>query len=228
LALVDLESVFEVLDGQLQRLHYLVRRGEFERNAVYAGGELDLLVLYLDTGFNVGGFEFDGSPLMLTGDARRLNPYLMRRTTGADPPRPRLRLTKWWRDILRRVEERRPPRWTDLGVALLGVALDEQERFEKRFGATRVIVDRSWRNPGHENTLYFGAGPPQRRGVLAGLAVRATPPRELSDLVGQVADRAMEVVPAERGVVIVVDVVRPIYPFRAISYIDKPQDGEAS
>lgn len=221
LALVDLESVFEVLDGQCQRLHYLVRRGELERTAAYVGGELDLLALYLDTGFNIGQFEFDSSPLMLIGDAAKLNPYLMRRATGANPPRPRLRLTPWWRDIARRVEETQPSRWTDLGVVLLSIAYDEQERFEKRFKVTRQIVEEFWRNPGHEDVLYFGTGPEQRRGVVAGFAVRQSPPRDLPDLVDGVADRAMEVVSAQCGVVIVVDVLQPHYPYRAIAFIEK-------
>lgn len=223
LALVDLESIFEVLDGQVQRLHYLIRRGQFERHATYTGGEMDLLALYLDTGFNIGELEFDGSPLMLIGDATRLNPYLMRRTTGATPRRPRLRLTKWWADMVRRVEETQPSHWTNLGVALLDVAYGEQERFEKRFRATRRIVERFWKNPGHEDVIYFGIGPRPHRAVVAGLAVRRLPSAELHDLVSGVADRALEVAAAERGVVIVVDVLLPLYPYLDISYIEGPR-----
>ena len=229
LSLVDLESVLEVLDGQCQRLHYLVRRGEFERNAAYAGSELDLLAFYLDTGFAVDTAKFDGTRLLLAGEALRLEPYLMRRTTGASPPRPRLRLTKWWRDVLARVEERHPDRWTELALVLLDVPRHEQERFERRFATTRRIVERYWRNPGHEDVVHMGSGPAGRRLAVAGLAVRAPAPWELEGVLAGVADRALEATGAERGAVLVVDVVRQVYPYRAIAYIEPagtPEPGD--
>jgi hypothetical protein len=222
LALVDLESIFEILASQSERLHYLVRRGEFERNANYSGGELDLFAFYLKTGFNIGELEFDDVELMLTLESLDLNPYLNRRITGDDPARPQLRLTAWWRAIVERVEATRPPRWPELAVVLLDAGFEEQELFEERFQQTLASVRDNWMQPGHEDVLYFGYGPEQRRRVLAGLACRRPLPEALEEVVAGVAGRAFEVVDAERGAMIVVDVLLPLYPYRAVAFIEPP------
>jgi hypothetical protein len=222
LALVDLESIFEILANQSERLHYLVRRGEFERNANYSGGELDLFTFYLKTGFNIGELEFDDAELMLTLESLELNPYLNRRITGDDPPRPKLRLTAWWRAIVERVEATRPPRWPELALVLLNASVEEQELFEERFQQTLTSVRDNWMQPGHEDVLYFGYGPEQRRQVLAGLVARRPLPDALEEVIAGVAGRAFEVVNAERGAIVVVDVLLPLYPYRAVAFIEPP------
>ena len=58
-------------------MHYLVRRGEFERNAVYSGDEIDLLALYVQTGFNIGESEFERVPLLLEDKHECLESFLM-------------------------------------------------------------------------------------------------------------------------------------------------------
>ena len=62
MSLVDLETVCELLDGTCEKLHYLLRRAQFEKSATYIGDELDLLAFYIDTGFNIGEEEFNGRP----------------------------------------------------------------------------------------------------------------------------------------------------------------------
>jgi hypothetical protein len=219
-ALVDLESIFEVLANQSERLHYLVRREEFERNATYYGGELDLFSFYLKTGFNVGDLEFDDVPFMLDLEALDLNPYLNRRVTNEDVPRPQLMMTDWWRAIIERIELRQQARWTDLAVVLLNMSHQEQMQFEARFQRTIESVLNNWQQPGHEDVLYFGFGPDSRRHVVAGIACRQLTPEELEQVVAGVSDRALELVDASRGAILVVDLVMPIYPFRAVALID--------
>ena len=58
-------------------MHYLVRRAEFERNAVYSGDEIDLLALYVQTGFNIGEAEFERVPLLLEDKHECLESFLM-------------------------------------------------------------------------------------------------------------------------------------------------------
>jgi hypothetical protein len=222
LALVDLESIFEILANQSERLHYLVRRGEFERNATYSGGELDLFAFYLKTGFNIGELEFDDAELMLTLESVELNPYLNRRVTGTDPPRPQLRLTAWWRAIIERIEATRPPRWPELAIVLLNASFEEQELFEERFQLTLASMRDNWMQPGHEDVLYLGYGPEQRRQVVAGVACRRPLPSALEEVVAGVAGRAFELVDAERGAIIVVDILLPLYPYRAVAFIEPP------
>jgi hypothetical protein len=47
MSLTDLELIFTLLDGACQKLHYLVRRSQFEETAVCLGDEPDLLAFYL-------------------------------------------------------------------------------------------------------------------------------------------------------------------------------------
>jgi hypothetical protein len=49
LSLADLETVCEILAGTGEKLHYLLRRAQFEKSATYIGDELDLLAFYIDT-----------------------------------------------------------------------------------------------------------------------------------------------------------------------------------
>src|SRR3546814_16870732 len=46
--ITDLESVFELLTREVEKVHYLSRRREFEAHMDYDGDELDLLGFYLD------------------------------------------------------------------------------------------------------------------------------------------------------------------------------------
>jgi hypothetical protein len=218
--LVDLESIFEILANQSERLHYLVRRGEFESNASYSGGELDLFAFYLRTGFNVGDLEFDDREWMLTLESIELNPFLNRRVTGDDPPRPQLRLTPWWRAIIARIEATKPPRWPELTMVLLNVSFDEQRVFEERFEVTKASVRDNWMVPGHEDVVYYGVGPDQRRHALAGLACRGAQPDDLAATIEVAAGRAFELIAAQRGVIVVVDVLFRRFPYRAIAFIE--------
>lgn len=56
--LADLEVVFDILEPIGQKVHYLRRRAELEGRMSYIGDELDLLGLYIGTGFNLGDAEF--------------------------------------------------------------------------------------------------------------------------------------------------------------------------
>src|SRR5205823_674137 len=77
MSLTDLELVFELFDTACEKIHYLARRFEFERNASYMADETDLLAFYIDNGFNIGEAEYDGTPLFIYGISEQLDPYFM-------------------------------------------------------------------------------------------------------------------------------------------------------
>ena len=52
ICLTDLMVIFEVLDLQSEKVHYLGRRREFDAHLRFHGDELDVLALYLGRGFN--------------------------------------------------------------------------------------------------------------------------------------------------------------------------------
>ena len=58
--LTDLMAIFEILDLQSEKVHYLGRRREFDAHLRFHGDELDVLAFYLDHGFNIGEAEFSG------------------------------------------------------------------------------------------------------------------------------------------------------------------------
>ncbi len=151
MSLADLQIAFELLDSTCEKMHYLSRRASFEAHAEYIGDELDLLAFYLATGFNIGEAEFNGSFLPLYGMSRTLDPYFMRRWQGEDVAKPRRRLTSWWRDMLDRIETRRPPRWIELGQVLLNVTDHDQEEFERGFAQVCENARQHWSDRGYPN-----------------------------------------------------------------------------
>jgi hypothetical protein len=192
LTLADLESVFELLDSPCQKLHYLARRADLESHTVYSGGELDLLALYLESGFNIGDLEFESPKLWLDLKFKRLERYFMRGETGEKIRKPRLVLSKWWSAILKHTEATEPLGWTRLGMALLTVPYEDQERIERRFTGTKRIVQRFWKNPGHVDLIYLDTGPAHRRLAVAAFAYRndlaSRREAKIREVIGQVFD----------------------------------------
>lgn len=204
--LADLETVFETLEGACEKLHYLVRRAQFEVNAVYFADESDLLVFYLETGFNVGEAEFDDSFLMLYGLSERLDPYFMREWSGEEVVKPRRRYTQWWQRILERVEGLSVARWTEFGYMLLNFTYDEQKWFEREFRRVQENVDVNWRTPGHDNAFIAASGPPQRRNSIVGVAYKRVSTEERNQIMWSAGREALEREPVDRVLIIGIDV----------------------
>lgn len=131
LCLTDLEVLCEILDSEMERIHYLARRGEIERTMHYHGDEMDLLAFYLDTGFNIGDWDRGEHFIQMTGKSKELDPFFVGRAHGVSVPKPRLKLTDWWRDILARIAWGKPKCWTEIAYILLSVAHEDQRKFEK-------------------------------------------------------------------------------------------------
>jgi hypothetical protein len=224
MTLSDLENVFELLEGACEKIHYLVRRAEFEANANYVADELDLLAFYLETGFNIGESEHDGSGLFLYGMSKSHERYFMRSSTGLKARKPRRRLTKWWRDILSRVEMLTAPRWTESGYILLNVPSEDQARVEHQFRTVKRIVRERWRSPGHLNSVVLITGPPQRRDALVALAYKHLEREERNKLIETVAMQAIAEEPIDRALVIGVDIERNSYPYSVLACLLKGEE----
>jgi hypothetical protein len=134
ICLTDMEMLFEILDSEVEIVHYLKRRRELEQRINYEGDEADLLAYYLNTGFNLGESEFNPNCFMsLVLMSKELDPFFVGRENGIDLPKPRLDKTTWWQDILTRLAERKPAHWLETAMALLSLSRVEQEVFEKEF-----------------------------------------------------------------------------------------------
>jgi len=83
ISFTDLEIIFELLSFEVEKIHYLARRREFEAHMQYEGDELDLLSFYLDNGFNIGETEYKKNlALNLSMKSKELDPYIVGTSEG--------------------------------------------------------------------------------------------------------------------------------------------------
>jgi len=167
MSVAALECVFELLENEVERIHYLLRRREFEHHVDYVGDELDLLGFYLENGFNIGSMEYTGLHISLANKSKELDPYFIAKAVGKSVAKPSLQMTKWWRDIINQVCLKRPKRWTELGFILLNSTKEDQKTFEHEMFCMRSRV-KTGRLEHKHNWVAFLSGPEQRRYFIAG------------------------------------------------------------
>jgi hypothetical protein len=172
MTLTDFEIVLDLLSSPSLLFHYFQRRSMIGAHTTFMADELDLLGFYLDTGFNIGTKEFDGTSLILTGMSKSIDEYYMSGMRGTQAKKPYLELTKWWGDMIKHLEQKRPSGWLRVTLKLLSVPQNDQLKVEQEFHRTMNNVKRNWRKENHRNVVLLAAGPPQRREGLAFLAYR--------------------------------------------------------
>ena len=216
--LADLELIFELLDGMCEKLHYLIRRAQFEEHAHYLGDEMDLVAFYVDTGFNIGEMECNGTPLLLYGMSKSLDAYFMQDIYGLPVKKPQRQLTQWWRDLVHGIEKRVVPRWTELGLMLLNVDFTDQQAFERAFeGAQRLVYKRQ--DDGQQEIVGFVSGPTVRRDAFVGVAYKYLSGDRRNELLRTAGAEAIERAGSNQAIAIGVDVTRADYPYSVIACI---------
>jgi hypothetical protein len=216
LSLTDLELVFELFDTACERIHYLARRAEFERNARYFADETDLLAFYIDNGFNIGEAEYDGTPLWIYGISENLNPYFMKVWTGDKAPKPRRRYTGWWQRIINRMEKQPIARWSEIGYMLLNLSYEEQEFFEKQFRRVQRNIKNRTPIPAHGNAYVMLSGAEERRNAVVGIAYKRVAKEKRDNMLGEASLLAFQKEPVKRALVIGLNVEKTIdddYPY---------------
>jgi len=173
IALVDLENIALLLNSPAQLLHYFLRRGEIDQHMDFLADELDMLALYLGTGFVFG--EFEHAPkqyFSFYGLSDQIEPFLFSKSAGINVTKPRPKLTNYWKDVLSRFQERRFPNWTSASFALLNVGYEAQQDFEKQ---QTEMCDRIRQTPpaeGEINTVIAINGNSQKSSAIVSVAVR--------------------------------------------------------
>ena len=142
-SLTDLMVIFEVLDLQSEKVHYLFRRRELGARMRLHGYETDVLAFYLDRGFNIGEVEFSRDSFVgLTLMSKQLDPYFVGQMFGVAVDKPALRLTPRWARMLQRLDSDPSGHRLDMALVLLNVPYDDQKYMERQFEKLRDRVRR--------------------------------------------------------------------------------------
>jgi len=156
--------------------------------------------------------------------SKLLDPYFMRGRWRESASKPRRRVTQWWTDILRRIEEKQVPRWTELGSILLNLAYDGQVAFEKRFKRLQKIIQKDSQVPGHGDAITIMIGPPQRRDAIVGFAYKNLTRDERNLWIKNVARGPIQSTTTGRALVIGTDVKQRDHPYSVIVGVIKNDD----
>lgn len=135
--IADLICIAEILDNELQFLHYLAERFHFQKAFELFGDELDFLGLYLANGFNLGQTQKQLKRITLSGLSDVIDRYYQGREVGLVLPRPKSNLNHTFREIVDRLTLRKPPGWTTIGFHLLN-SVDGEEQKKVTAGLERL------------------------------------------------------------------------------------------
>ncbi len=226
MTLADLELVLEVLDDPASVIHYIQRRAELEEHAEICGDELDLLAFYMETGFNIGEAEFNGTPLFLYGLSPEFDAYFMGEWTGDTASKPERKLTPLWRDTLSQLRQNSPEGWLDVAYHLLCVAYEDQVEFEAELKKREEAVRTSSSDSDCRDMVNLCNGPPERRVAIVGLAYKGADRDARNERMGAAAAISMEEDAAEEAVVIGRALDITAYPYTAIGLFraEDPKD----
>lgn len=216
----DLEVIFSILENEVEALHYLTRRAELENQIHYLGDEGDLLGFYLDTAFNLGEAETSGEysfNLMLK--SKELDPYFVGRERGVSVPKPRLKLTKWWRDLINYVIKRKIDHWTEVGLLLLNVPYDEQRGFERQFKTLSSRVKHGLTNEKY-NWVILETAPKERSYLIAAFPYLSRDRIERNEMMKHILESMIDRDYLKGLLCIGLYAPEPKYPYDVIVYTD--------
>lgn len=212
----DLEIIFEILSSQAEKIHYLSRRREFEAHVNFNGDELDLLAFYLDNGFNIGDAEYDGvNRFEFTGKSKELDPYLIGKNKGVKVKKPKLIKTKYWQDVLDKIESK-TKNWIINSFILLNLPIEDQREFEKNLKIlkSRILKGRVDRK---HNYMLMEVGPERRRYILVGFPYKNIDRETRNNLMNDIIENALSD-EKNRGVLVLgYDLNHNHYPYSVIA-----------
>ena len=99
--------------------------------------------------------------------SKELDPYIVGTSEGRSLKKPTLSITKWWRDLLNKLEEKKPPGWIETSFILLNSTKDDQKKFERNFAQLKKKVVKGSALMPH-NWVVLASGPERRRYIIIG------------------------------------------------------------
>ena len=151
----DYEILFDLFEHPIQIIHYLDRRYKLVSELSTFGDEMDLLGLYIETNFSLDGLlKYENAQIPLSGLSEDIDCYYNTVEQDIDIEKPTAKISKLFRAILSKLEERSIPRWTEIGVMLLRFSYTDQEKLVKYINDIKENVNRNWQIKGHKNMVY--------------------------------------------------------------------------
>lgn len=133
IAIADLMVLLDVLNSPWMLLHYLTRRDSIQQKIKFTADEMDLLGLYLDSGFYLPQFENTDKHIIATGISARIDDYYSAKDQKQSPALPKRKLSKWFEDVIADAYERRFYGWSEILTALLDLNHHDQKKVERWF-----------------------------------------------------------------------------------------------
>lgn len=127
--LAELEQVFGHISGELQRLHYLLRRAQIAQHYQIIGDEMDIFTTYVQFGFS--DLPRGDHTLLILGASYTLHEYLDAEGILVLPSDSSLRSSPMFQNILRQAKQRSAEVYLELGLILMDFSLARQLAFEK-------------------------------------------------------------------------------------------------
>jgi hypothetical protein len=219
--LADLEIVFDILQSSLERIHYWVQRSVWEGSADYTADEIDLLGVYLNTGLTVGDIHKDVR-LVLLGASKPIDEYYEALRHGIAKEKPRYQATQWWRDLLSRLEAKKPNRWIEASIVLLSAGYAQQVEMERRVKSLVGVVQKERERAVSRNGLVFFASADTTEAISI-LALISSQIPDRARLMENMASQAFAEHPKiAQCVVIMINVDDSIYPYGTLACFTRP------
>jgi hypothetical protein len=215
----DLAIVFDILESTPHKIHYLKRRADLESHSNYNGDELDLLGLYLKTGFNLGESEYD-TTFTLLGMSSSIDSYYNSLEHGIRRKKPVPKITQWWSDICLKIEDRDFHQWSDAANILLNVSYEDQETLKAKFKQVTKNVRENWRLHNH-NCAVAMIPHKKRTDAIAIMAFKQHDFDKRYKRMENVAASTFESFHVERCLVIAINIDEKHYPYSLISVFNK-------
>lgn len=221
--LADLEIVFDILESTPHKIHYLKRRADLEAHFDYKGDELDVLGFYLQSGFNVGESEYSGDHFALISMSKPIDQYYTALEEGIVTAKPAPKITRWWKDICTKIEERGFHQWSDIANVLLNVSLKDQKHLAKGFKQISKNVQKNWRTPSH-NCAIIMIPHRKRTDALAVVAFKERDKDSRHDRMENIAAGIFESSHVDRCLIIAINIDKKHYPYSSIAVFFKKKE----
>ena len=216
MTIADLNIVFDILNRASEKLHYLIRRNDIENKIVYHGDELDLLGFYLDTGLNLNS-ETLSNIVITPGFSKKLDDYYEGILHKSNPPKPKLKVNKYWSDIICKIEEREFDRWAELGTFLLCLSLDDQNKTIKMFNIISRNVKKNWYKKNKRNSVICVTDYFNQKNGYALVAYRDKESENRHNLIDDIANQIFQNEEVKFACILGINIDKNHYPYSIIT-----------